>query len=184
MHSIFAQLTEEHTGTVVDVEVIGSMLAGSLTVGDDSFKVGDCVYIDPNPRAEGEDRPPTPRAQMIIACIYSILQDKHNLEQFTITAQHYIHPHQTFHKQGMRFSAREVLKTNTSHTYSKSQIVGRCYVLFHKDYVRGVPHQKSARVSMADVYCCENRYNEAAKTITKIKLWNTCLPESCKVHSS
>ena len=68
----------------------------------------------------------------------------------------------------MKFLENEVLKSNRSENYPVSEIVGRCWVMYIKDYARGKP--KGA--DMAHVYACENRYNDQGKHTSRIKLWN------------
>jgi hypothetical protein len=68
---------------------------------------------------------------------------------------------------------KEVLKSNRSYTYTVGDILGRCWVLFAKDYVRGKP--KGA--DMKHVYVCEQRYTDQGKSISKIKTWRDKVPE-------
>lgn len=70
----------------------------------------------------------------------------------------------------------EVFKTNHLVNYASTDIIGKCVVLFLKDYVRGKP----AGFDIKDVYVCESRYIEPSKTFAKIKTWATCLPEKAK----
>ena len=85
-------------------------------------------------------------------------------------------PEQTIHKANTKFLEKEVLKTNHFENYSLNSIQGRCWILFVKDYIRGRP-----KGSLAEhTFVCESRYNEASKTISKIKNWSLCVPESIK----
>jgi hypothetical protein len=61
-------------------------------------------------------------------------------------------------------------------SYPVEEIIGQCHVLYIRDYVRGKPAGADAK----DVYVCESRYNEATKTSSKIKNWQSCLPESVR----
>ncbi|KAJ3090067.1 hypothetical protein HK102_004777 [Quaeritorhiza haematococci] len=80
------------------------------------------------------------------------------------------------HKASQKFMENEVFKTNHFEPYYIEEIVGRCYVLFVRDYVRGKP----PGFNMADVFVCESRYNEQHKQYAKIKNWASCVPDSLR----
>jgi chromatin structure-remodeling complex subunit RSC1/2 len=88
----------------------------------------------------------------------------------------YLFPENTIHKATTKFMEKEVLKTGHHENYLCSEIIGRCWVLFIRDYIRGRPKGAVEK----DTYVCESRYNEQNKTITKIKHWPSCLPEAIR----
>lgn len=81
-------------------------------------------------------------------------------------------PEQTTHKFNTRFIKKEVFKTNHLENHPANEIIGRCYVLFVDDYIRGKP----AGVNEDEIYVCESRYSIKAKNSQKIKNWSSCLP--------
>ncbi|KAJ3223894.1 hypothetical protein HK099_000555 [Clydaea vesicula] len=117
------------------------------------YKIGDYVYTE-NPDAG----------------------DKPTVVQITDLWKQNKKPEQTVHKATQKFMENEVLKTNHYANYRMHEVKGRCYVLFYKDYIRGKPKGYEFK----DVYVCESRYNEQAKSSTKIKSWPSCLPEKLK----
>ncbi|KAJ3209525.1 hypothetical protein HDU67_006153 [Dinochytrium kinnereticum] len=91
----------------------------------------------------------------------------------SFTANWYLRPEQTVHKATAKFMENEVLKSNRTETYTTDEVVGKCWVLFVKDYVRGRP--KECKGEMKHVYVCESRYNDQAKSSARIKQWNSKL---------
>ncbi|KAJ3416494.1 hypothetical protein HDV05_001231 [Chytridiales sp. JEL 0842] len=129
----------------------------SLEHNGEKYILGDYVYIaNPN-----ENDKPT------IGQILSIFTTPDD-DRINFVANWLLRPEQTVHKATQRFMENEVLKSNRSETYVIDDLIGRCWVLYVKDYVRGKP--KGA--DMKHVYVCESRYNDQAKATSRIKMWN------------
>ncbi|KAJ3388704.1 hypothetical protein HDU84_009549 [Entophlyctis sp. JEL0112] len=134
----------------------------SVTVGGEVYYAGDCVRIV-NPADESK---PT------IGQIMSIYKHTvYNKPYFT--AAWFLRPEQTYQLATSKFMENEVLKTNHLESYDVQDIVGRCWVLFVKDYLKGKP--KGA--DMKYVFPCESRYTFDGKSTSKIKLWQSKFPE-------
>ncbi|KAJ3254386.1 hypothetical protein HK103_007180 [Boothiomyces macroporosus] len=138
-----------------------------ITIGKTSYKIGDFVYIK-NPE---DDSQPT------IGQVFSCWQEKdEKSEKQGLNVCWFLRPNQIVAKQNTKFMLQEVFKTNHLERYEDSEILGKCIVLFYRDYVKGTVKGFDKK----DVYVCESRYNENAKTVSKIKNWVQCLPEKVK----
>lgn len=93
-----------------------------------------------------------------------------------VTVSWFLKPEQTVHKLMTKFIKNEVFRTNHYENYLDNEIIGRCYVLFIKDYLRGKPEG----VSEKDLYICESRYSLDSKSSQKIKNWKLSLPEQIR----
>lgn len=95
----------------------------------------------------------------------------------------FFRPHQTVHRYGTKWMDKELLRTSRTNLHNSSDIIGKCLVLYVKDFIRGyiffIPG-KAKGFQTEHVYVCESRYNETAKTISKIKNWQSSLPESTR----
>lgn len=89
----------------------------------------------------------------------------------------WVRPAQTVHRHGTRFIEREVFKTNNVVEISPADITGVCVCLHIKDYIRG----SAVEFAAEDTWCCESRYNDGNKAITKIKNWSSCLPAKLEI---
>ncbi|CAG8594413.1 12375_t:CDS:10 [Cetraspora pellucida] len=85
----------------------------------------------------------------------------------------YYHPEQTKHQVSKKFFENEVFKTNTFHDHSMQDVLGKCFVLQVKDYVKGRPKGSENK----SVYVCESRYNEGSKVFNRIKNWHHVMPK-------
>ncbi|KAI9105477.1 Bromodomain-containing protein [Phlyctochytrium arcticum] len=137
----------------------------SIVQNGEQYRIGHFVYIH-NP-----NDPLKPTVAQIVT-----FKQKEGLPRPSITACWYLRPEQTVHTAGTRFMQNEVFKTNHTEEYKADEIIGRCWVLFIRDYVRGKP----VGAKMEDVYVCESRYTEQAKQYTRIKYWAACMPEGAK----
>jgi chromatin structure-remodeling complex subunit RSC1/2 len=86
----------------------------------------------------------------------------------------FLHQEQTIHPISRKFYEKEVFKSNQFEDNAIDKVIGKCYVLFIKDYVKGKPPGAKPK----DVWICESRYHD--KQMHKIKNWNTCLPEAIR----
>ncbi|KAJ3266147.1 hypothetical protein HDU77_002278 [Chytriomyces hyalinus] len=135
----------------------------NVTVAGEVYNLGDFVYIV-NPV---DAKKPT------IGQITAMYKSPTDESSLFFKANWFLRPHQTFQLASSKFMENEVLRTNRIETYPTSDIVGRCWVLFVKDYLRGKP--KGA--DMKHVFACESRYSIEGKSTAKIKLWQSKFPE-------
>ncbi|GIY61633.1 protein polybromo-1 [Caerostris extrusa] len=77
-------------------------------------------------------------------------------------------PNETFHLATRKFLEKEVFKSDNYNSTPLNQVIGKCYVMFVKDYFK----YKPSEFEFKDVYVCESRYSAKAKAFKKIKIWN------------
>ncbi|KAI8816100.1 uncharacterized protein EV422DRAFT_547313 [Fimicolochytrium jonesii] len=136
----------------------------SLTYKGFTYNIGDFVYIfNPN-----DPHKPT------VAQILAVWKKKspNGGEKEGVTTCWYLRPEQTSHRPSARFLKNEVFKTTHNGKYFANEIVGRCWVLHYKDYIKGRPPGANEN----DVFVCESRYNEQQKQMSKIRNWASCIP--------
>ncbi|TRY65039.1 hypothetical protein DNTS_018546, partial [Danionella cerebrum] len=121
---------------------------------DTTYSVGDYVYVQP---AEANLQPH-------VVCIEKLWKDESG-EQWMYGCWFY-RPEETFHLATRKFLEKEVFKSDYYNRVPFSKILGKCYVLFVKDYFKLQPEGFRAE----DVYVCESRYHVRAKTFKKIKI--------------
>ncbi|XP_059161313.1 protein polybromo-1-like isoform X4 [Physella acuta] len=119
------------------------------------YAKGDFVYIDSRDT-------PDPH----IMAIESFGVD--NTGQKVIKGNWFYRPEETYHLATRKFLQKEVFKSDTSHGTPLSEIVGRCCVMFVKDYFKSKPEN----IPDKDVYVCESRYSVRNRCFKKIKYWH------------
>ncbi|KAH9526702.1 Protein polybromo-1 [Dermatophagoides farinae] len=119
------------------------------------LKVGDFVYVEPH------DKNLDPH----IVYIESFKKD--NTGQALIHGCWFYRPPETFHLASRRFLEKEVFKSDNYTNTPLSQVMGKCCVMFVKDYFRCQP----INIDDKDVYVCESRYTSKGKSFKKIKIW-------------
>uniref|UniRef100_A0A3Q0SJU1 Protein polybromo-1 n=1 Tax=Amphilophus citrinellus TaxID=61819 RepID=A0A3Q0SJU1_AMPCI len=112
-----------------------------------TYHVGDFVYVEPS----------EPNLQPHIVCIEPL---------------DFISIYETFHLATRKFLEKEVFKSDYYNKVSISKVLGKCVVIFVKDYFKMQPEGFRAE----DVYVCESRYTARNKFFKKIKIW--AMPES------
>uniref|UniRef100_A0A6Q2YS67 Protein polybromo-1 n=1 Tax=Esox lucius TaxID=8010 RepID=A0A6Q2YS67_ESOLU len=122
---------------------------------DSMYHVGDYVYVEP---AE-------PNLQPHIVCIERLWQDDAG-EKWLYGCWFY-RPNETFHLATRKFLEKEVFKSDYYNKISVSKILGKCVVMFVKEYFK--LHPEGFRAD--DVYVCESRYSAKTKSFKKIKMW-------------
>ncbi|GFS20715.1 protein polybromo-1 [Elysia marginata] len=95
--------------------------------------------------------------------------DKDAAGQTVIKGQWFYRPEETYHLATRKFLEKEVFRCDVSHGTPLSEIVGRCCVMFVKEYFKSKPQG----IPDKDVYVCESRYSVRHRCITKIKIWLT-----------
>lgn len=150
----------------------GSVLIDLLVHNNETYNVGDFCYI----------KSLIPTEKPTIGCIYALWQHIEGSGK-GVNVNWFFRPEHTVHKYGFKWMEKEVLKTSRFQVHTEQELAGKCLVLHVKDYIRGKdsPILGSAIGTSAEhVYVCENRYNEHAKQVTKIKNWQSCLPEQIR----
>ncbi|KAM7170449.1 protein polybromo-1 isoform 4-T7 [Macrochelys suwanniensis] len=119
------------------------------------YHVGDYVYVEP---AEANLQPH-------IVCIERLWEDSAG-EKWLYGCWFY-RPNETFHLATRKFLEKEVFKSDYYNKIPVSKILGKCVVMFVKEYFKLCPENFRDE----DVYVCESRYSAKTKSFKKIKLW-------------
>ncbi|XP_041447007.1 protein polybromo-1-like, partial [Xenopus laevis] len=119
------------------------------------YHVGDYVYVEP---AEANLQPH-------IVCIERLWEDSAG-EKWLYGCWFY-RPKETFHLATRKFLEKEVFKSDYYNKVPVSKILGKCVVMFVKEYFKICPDNFRDE----DVYVCESRYSAKTKSFKKIKLW-------------
>ncbi|XP_064580432.1 protein polybromo-1 isoform X15 [Zonotrichia leucophrys gambelii] len=119
------------------------------------YHVGDYVYVEP---AESSLQPH-------IVCIERLWEDSAG-EKWLYGCWFY-RPNETFHLATRKFLEKEVFKSDYYSKVPVSKILGKCVVMFVKEYFKLCPENFRDE----DVYVCESRYSAKTKSFKKIKLW-------------
>uniref|UniRef100_H3DAW9 Protein polybromo-1 n=1 Tax=Tetraodon nigroviridis TaxID=99883 RepID=H3DAW9_TETNG len=122
---------------------------------DSMYHVGDYVYVEP---AEANLQPH-------IIYIERLWQDDTG-EKWLYGCWFY-RPNETFHLATRKFLEKEVFKSDYYNKAPVSKILGKCVVMFVKEYFKLQPEGFRAE----DVYVCESRYSAKSKSFKKIKMW-------------
>ncbi|XP_035008806.1 protein polybromo-1-like isoform X2 [Hippoglossus stenolepis] len=122
---------------------------------DSMYHVGEYVYVEP---AE-------PNLQPHIIYIERLWQDDTG-EKWLYGCWFY-RPNETFHLATRKFLEKEVFKSDFYNKAPISKILGKCVVMFVKEYFK--LHPEGFRTD--DVYVCESRYSAKSKSFKKIKMW-------------
>ncbi|XP_022602476.1 protein polybromo-1-like isoform X3 [Seriola dumerili] len=125
-----------------------------------TYHVGDFVYVEPS----------EPNLKPHIVCIERLWEDEAG-EKWLYGCWFY-RPSETFHLATRKFLEKEVFKSDYYNKVSISKVLGKCVVMFVKDYFKMQPEGYRAE----DVYVCESRYAARNKSFKKIKIW--AMPES------
>ncbi|XP_027747422.1 protein polybromo-1 isoform X13 [Empidonax traillii] len=119
------------------------------------YHVGDYVYVEP---AETNLQPH-------IVCIERLWEDSAG-EKWLYGCWFY-RPNETFHLATRKFLEKEVFKSDYYNKVPVNKILGKCVVMFVKEYFKLCPENFRDE----DVYVCESRYSAKTKSFKKIKLW-------------
>ncbi|XP_053202089.1 protein polybromo-1-like isoform X2 [Panonychus citri] len=141
-----------------DADPSGGTSAESIaevSLNDQVYRPGDFVYIEP--REKGMD----PH----IINISKLWKDPTG--QIWIYGCWFYRPYETYHIASKKFLEKEVFKSDSYNNALLSQVVGKCFIMFVKDYFKQKPEGFDDR----DVYVCESRYFTRTKTFKKIKVW-------------
>eukprot|EP00064_Thunnus_orientalis_P008918 superscaffoldBa00001096_g8941 len=120
-----------------------------------TYHVGDFVYVEPS----------EPNLKPHIVCIERLWEDEAG-EKWLYGCWFY-RPSETFHLATRKFLEKEAFKSDYYNKASISKVLGKCVVMFVKDYFKLQPEGYRAE----DVYVCESRYAARNKSFKKIKIW-------------
>uniref|UniRef100_A0A3B1JKN3 Protein polybromo-1 n=1 Tax=Astyanax mexicanus TaxID=7994 RepID=A0A3B1JKN3_ASTMX len=133
-----------------------SLYPQSACFENSTYSIGDCVYVQPT---EANLEPH-------IVCIEKLWKDEDG-EQWLYGCWFY-RPAETFHLATRKFLEKEVFKSDYYSKVPLSRILGKCVVLFVKDYFKLQPEGFKSE----DVFVCESRYTTRTKTFKKIKMFS------------
>ncbi|XP_008149713.3 protein polybromo-1 [Eptesicus fuscus] len=119
------------------------------------YHVGDYVYVEPSEAS----------LQPHIVCIERLWEDSAG-EKWLYGCWFY-RPNETFHLATRKFLEKEVFKSDYYNKVPVSKILGKCVVMFVKEYFKLCPETFRDE----DVFVCESRYSAKTKSFKKIKLW-------------
>ncbi|XP_056380135.1 protein polybromo-1 isoform X12 [Hyla sarda] len=119
------------------------------------YHVGDYVYVEP---AEANLQPH-------IVCIERLWED--NAGEKWLYGSWFYRPNETFHLATRKFLEKEVFKSDYYNKVPVNKILGKCVVMFVKEYFKICPENFRDE----DVFVCESRYSAKTKSFKKIKLW-------------
>lgn len=100
--------------------------------------------------------------------------------QYYVSVCWYHRPEETVHSASRRFIDREVFKTGIMVDHKIQDIVERCFVMFYTRFIRGRPTSAVWNAATETLYVSEFRYNDLTRQFTKIKSWNSCIPEELR----
>uniref|UniRef100_A0A8C6V0R3 Protein polybromo-1 n=1 Tax=Neogobius melanostomus TaxID=47308 RepID=A0A8C6V0R3_9GOBI len=120
-----------------------------------TYRVGDFVYVEPSEA----------KLQPHIVCIERLWEDEKG-EKWLFGGWFY-RPSETFHVATRKFLEKEVFKGDYYNKVPISKVLGKCVVMFVKDYFK--LHPEGFRPE--DIHVCESRYTARNKTFKKIKIW-------------
>ncbi|XP_054877286.1 protein polybromo-1 isoform X2 [Poeciliopsis prolifica] len=146
---------EKREGTVGVSWQVQRTYSQDCSFKDSMYHVGDYVYVEP---AE-------PNLQPHIIYIERLWEDDTG-EKWLYGCWFY-RPNETFHLATRKFLEKEVFKSDYYNKAPISKILGKCVVMFVKEYFKLSPEG----FRQEDVYVCESRYSAKSKSFKKIKMW-------------
>uniref|UniRef100_A0A673GW71 Protein polybromo-1 n=1 Tax=Sinocyclocheilus rhinocerous TaxID=307959 RepID=A0A673GW71_9TELE len=122
---------------------------------DNMYHVGEYVYVEPT----------KPNLQPHIVCIERLWQD--DAGENWLYGCWFYRPNETFHLATRKFLEKEAFKSDYYNKIPVSKILGKCVVMFVKEYFKLQPDSFRPE----DVFVCETRYSAKTKSFKKIKMW-------------
>ncbi|KAM4582070.1 polybromo 1, like isoform 3-T3 [Fundulus diaphanus] len=120
-----------------------------------TYNVGEFVYVEPS----------EPNLKPHIVCIERLWEDESGGKW--LDGCWFYRPTETFHLATRKFLEKEVFKSDYYNKVSISNVLGKCMVIFVKDFFKMQPEGFRPE----DVYVCESRYTARNKFFKKIKVW-------------
>ncbi|XP_033612808.1 protein polybromo-1 isoform X16 [Fukomys damarensis] len=149
-----AEKTEDSSGAAT-LSGLHRTYSQDCSFKNSMYHVGDYVYVEP---AEANLQPH-------IVCIERLWEDSAG-EKWLYGCWFY-RPNETFHLATRKFLEKEVFKSDYYNKIPVSKILGKCVVMFVKEYFKLCPENFRDE----DVFVCESRYSAKTKSFKKIKLW-------------
>uniref|UniRef100_D3ZT52 Polybromo 1 n=1 Tax=Rattus norvegicus TaxID=10116 RepID=D3ZT52_RAT len=149
-----AEKSEDSSGTT-GLSGLHRTYSQDCSFKNSMYHVGDYVYVEP---AEANLQPH-------IVCIERLWEDSAG-EKWLYGCWFY-RPNETFHLATRKFLEKEVFKSDYYNKVPVSKILGKCVVMFVKEYFKLCPETFRDE----DVFVCESRYSAKTKSFKKIKLW-------------
>nr|AKZ42290.1 protein polybromo-1 [Castor fiber] len=149
-----AEKSEDSSGAA-GLSVLHRTYSQDCSFKNSMYHVGDYVYVEP---AEANLQPH-------IVCIERLWEDSAG-EKWLYGCWFY-RPNETFHLATRKFLEKEVFKSDYYNKVPVSKILGKCVVMFVKEYFKLCPENFRDE----DVFVCESRYSAKTKSFKKIKLW-------------
>ncbi|XP_029411233.1 protein polybromo-1 isoform X24 [Nannospalax galili] len=149
-----AEKSEDSSGTT-GLSGLHRTYSQDCSFKNSMYHVGDYVYVEP---AEANLQPH-------IVCIERLWEDSAG-EKWLYGCWFY-RPNETFHLATRKFLEKEVFKSDYYNKVPVSKILGKCVVMFVKEYFKLCPENFRDE----DVFVCESRYSAKTKSFKKIKLW-------------
>ncbi|XP_057626709.1 protein polybromo-1 isoform X17 [Chionomys nivalis] len=149
-----AEKSEDSSGTA-GLSGLHRTYSQDCSFKNSMYHVGDYVYVEP---AEANLQPH-------IVCIERLWEDSAG-EKWLYGCWFY-RPNETFHLATRKFLEKEVFKSDYYNKVPVSKILGKCVVMFVKEYFKLCPENFRDE----DVFVCESRYSAKTKSFKKIKLW-------------
>ncbi|XP_011198605.2 protein polybromo-1 [Bactrocera dorsalis] len=131
-----------------------AMQGESMTINQKVFSPGDFVYFQ-----LPENKIPS------IAYIERLWTTADNVKWMHGSV--FLRPHETYHVTTRKFLEMEVFKSSVSQTIPMDKVLGKCYIMHIKDYIKMRPEGYADK----DVFVCESRYNGRARCFKKFKIW-------------
>ncbi|KPM06091.1 polybromo-1-like protein [Sarcoptes scabiei] len=122
---------------------------------DLKLRIGDFVYVEPHDKS----------LEPHIVYIENFHKDTSG--QILVRGCWFYRPNETYHLASRKFLEKEVFKSDNYTATPINQVIGKCCVMFVKDYFRCEP----VGIPGKDVYVCESRYTSKGKSFKKIKIW-------------
>ncbi|KAL3851885.1 hypothetical protein ACJMK2_015582 [Sinanodonta woodiana] len=136
----------------------------SIKYKDHTYSIGDFIYVEPR----------EPDLEPHIMCIEKIHSDSSGDQM--LYGNWFYRPNETFHLATRKFLEKEVFKSDFYTSIPPNQILGRCFVMYVKDYFKNRPEGFADK----DVYVCEFRYISRHRCFKKIKIWQA--PRNVEVN--
>lgn len=132
----------------------GVNVGESMTCNQQTFKVGDFVYL------ESKEKGCEPHI-LLIERLWT------NNGQQMLYGNYYLRPAETYHVTTRKFLEKEVFKSDTHIAVPLEEVKERCAVLNVKLYFAMKPEGFDEK----DIYVCESRYSTRSRSFKKIKLY-------------
>ncbi|XP_031335236.1 protein polybromo-1 isoform X3 [Photinus pyralis] len=132
-----------------------SNVGDSMTVNQQTFKVGEYVYMDS--KEKGVD----PHI-LFIERLWT-----NNEGQKMLYGNYYLRPIETYHVTTRKFLEKEVFKSDTHIAVPLEEVRERCCIMNIKHYFTMRPEGFDEK----DVYVCESRYSTKTRSFKKMKIF-------------